>query len=669
MIDKTTFEKSTTAKKLRVSVTHNITFKKATTHHKEYIFSWLSNPHVQEFWDNTQSHKNDILNFIAGRKSPSDYCDGKYIYWIALDAGRPYAMLMTIQETTKDNIGTLKRSHLSKTGHTYGLDYMIGSTEHIGKGYGDKTLIEFINFFRNEFDNKADTFLIDPASDNPRAKHVYEKAGFTHIANFIMGGNCSGSGKLHCLLVKKFKPTITLESVETDDYHIIKKLAQLYVYDTSKELGFSISEDGLYHPKSYRCYCEDKDKIAYLIKVYDEIAGFALINQNGLEEYTDWKVDQFFILAKFQKSGVGKAAAKKIWQRHPGKWEVSVLPENILALNFWEKVITDFTNNTFKKKKKFIDFATKQTERVFFYFNNSTSLKPQVEITPKLAKDLINQQFPEYADLDVLEVEQQGHDNRTYRVGNSLLIRMPTTKNYALKVPIEQKFLPKLEKHLSATIPVPLKMGVPSSRFPYPFSIYQWINGKSANHVKLTKHEIENIAVDLANFLKELQNITGLEGPKPGQHNWWRGNHISIYDKNTRAQLFNLEDTINTRKALDLWERACATKWTSKPVWIHGDFAAGNILIKNARLSGIIDFGGAAMGDPACDLVIAWTYLSGTACEAFISKMNLDSDTWLRSRAWALWKATFELCQIADKTSSKAEIQRKIIHKVLTFPY
>ena len=351
-------------------MTNEITFKKVDMAHKEIIFSWLAEPHVQEFWDNTQGHKDDILNFMDGRKEPSNYCDGKYIYWIALDSSKPYAMLMTIQATVKDDIGELKLSHLSKTGHTYGLDYMIGSTEHIGKGYGAKTLIEFVDFFRDSFDKKADTFLIDPASDNPRAKRVYEKAGFKHIADFVMGGDCSGSGKPHHLLIKKFAPVVNLEPISIDGYHIIQNMAQLYVYDASRELGFSISEDGLYKPKSYRSYCEDNDKISYIIKVYDDIAGFALINQKGLEKHTDWKIDQFFILAKFQRLGIGKIAAEQVWQLNLGKWEVPVIPENLSALRFWENTIAKFTDNHFAKETKLIDFDKDQSQRIIFTFDS-----------------------------------------------------------------------------------------------------------------------------------------------------------------------------------------------------------------------------------------------------------------------------------------------------------
>ncbi len=185
------------------STSNKITFEKVTYAHKALIWLWLAEPHVQQFWDNTPGHKEDILNFMDGRALPSNYCEGKYMYWIGYRDSNPYAMLMTIEETINDDIGELKLSYLSKTGNTYGIDYMIGNTAYFGKGYGASTLVEFINFFRKEFDKNADTFFIDPASDNSRARRVYEKAGFRHVADFIMGGGCSGSGKPHHLLVKK----------------------------------------------------------------------------------------------------------------------------------------------------------------------------------------------------------------------------------------------------------------------------------------------------------------------------------------------------------------------------------------------------------------------------------------------------------------------------------
>lgn len=181
-----------------------IRFEKLEQKHVDTIFAWLNEPHVKEFWDNTQAHKDDIVNFVEGRKTPSTYADGEYVYWIASYNSSPFAFFMTIKETHDSPINQEKLEYLSKTGNTYGVDYMIGNPEFFGKGYGAKTLSEFMEFFRDEYDTKADTFLIDPASDNPRAKNVYMNAGFENVCDFQMEGDVSGRGEVHHLLVKRF---------------------------------------------------------------------------------------------------------------------------------------------------------------------------------------------------------------------------------------------------------------------------------------------------------------------------------------------------------------------------------------------------------------------------------------------------------------------------------
>ncbi|NQY43761.1 MAG: GNAT family N-acetyltransferase [Legionellales bacterium] len=350
-----------------------IVFEKASYKHKDLIFSWLKEKHVKEFWDNTQSHKNDILNFIDGRKTPSSYCEGKYVYWIAYCNEEPYAMLMTIQETHKDNIGELKLSHLSKTGNTYGIDYMIGDLQYLGKGYAARTLIKFVEFLRDVFDKKADTFFIDPAADNPRAKHVYEKSGFVYIDDFIMIGDCSGAGKTHNLLVKKITPTVNLEYATLKDYPLIQNMARFYVYDMSKECGlisdeWNLPHDGLYESFDFRCYFEDESRKAYIVKVYDEIAGFILLNQITTDEEIYWCMGEFYILGKFQRNGIGEQSALKIWQMYPGKWEILVIPENKSAVNFWENIIINYTNKNYTRDIKKIYFDKNQPRRISFTF-------------------------------------------------------------------------------------------------------------------------------------------------------------------------------------------------------------------------------------------------------------------------------------------------------------
>jgi predicted acetyltransferase len=232
-----------------------------------------------------------------------------------------------------------------------------------------------MNYFRNTFDNKADVFLIDPAIDNPRAKHVYEGAGFSYIDDFVMAGDCSGAGKQHHLLIKKYLPKVEIEPADITVHSMIQNMARFYLYDLSKECGhisrdWRLPTDGLYENIDLKNYFEAPDRKAYLIKVYHEVAGFILLNRVVSDRAFDWNMGEFFILGKFQGNGVGKIAAEKIWQLHPGKWEVSVIPENYAAIRFWDKTISQFSNDNFKRELRLIDFDKDQPKRVIFYFNS-----------------------------------------------------------------------------------------------------------------------------------------------------------------------------------------------------------------------------------------------------------------------------------------------------------
>jgi len=178
-------------------------FEKVTQSHIGVIFSWLEESHVKEFWDNSQAHKDDIINFINGRKEPSNYAGGNYTYWIGSIDNKPFCFIMTILEVAGEQRPMIKNDHLSKTGTTYSIDYMIGNSEYFGKGLGSQTLEEFTEFFKANIDQNADTFFIDPDMNNPRARHVYEKAGFQYMGEFMMEGSGVFRGRKTHFLVKK----------------------------------------------------------------------------------------------------------------------------------------------------------------------------------------------------------------------------------------------------------------------------------------------------------------------------------------------------------------------------------------------------------------------------------------------------------------------------------
>jgi RimJ/RimL family protein N-acetyltransferase len=179
----------------------SIQFEKATKSHIDAIYTWLEAPRVKEFWDNTPQHREDILLFVNGRKKPSPYAEGIFTYWIGSIKNEPYCLLMTSEMLVSPDLPEYYLDCLSKTGKTYSIDFMIGNKNYVGKGLGAPTLEAFMKYIRANVDNTIDRFMIDPEEDNTRAKHVYEKAGFQLISEFVSTKG-SGSGIKHYLMIK-----------------------------------------------------------------------------------------------------------------------------------------------------------------------------------------------------------------------------------------------------------------------------------------------------------------------------------------------------------------------------------------------------------------------------------------------------------------------------------
>ncbi|MGJ3264513.1 MAG: aminoglycoside phosphotransferase family protein [Salinarimonas sp.] len=265
---------------------------------------------------------------------------------------------------------------------------------------------------------------------------------------------------------------------------------------------------------------------------------------------------------------------------------------------------------------------------------------PDGRIAPSAARvrRLVAAQFPEYAHLPVTPVARSGWDNRTFHLGEELSVRLPSAARYAAQVEKEHRWLPVLAGALAVPVARPVAMGRPGEGYPYPWSIHRWLAGMAAEAAPPA--DMVRFAEDLAVFLRALHRVDTAGAPGPGEHNFVRGGSLAVYDGETRAALVALGDAIDTDAALDLWHRALASRCERPPVWVHGDVSAGNLLVDDAgRLAGVIDFGAMGIGDPACDLVPAWTVLDGPARATFREVVALDDETWVRARGWALWKA------------------------------
>ena len=183
---------------------NNISFEKVSKDHQDVIFSWLNSEHMMEFWDNSQEHKSDMINFINGRVEPSNYFDGVISYWVGLIDNEPYCFILATEELNKEDDPEIIKQHVSKTGKTYCLDFGIGNLSYVGKGLASVTLDAFTKFFQSQIDPSADTFFIDPNDDNLRAQHVYEKSGFKKVGEFQKEGRYHDfTGDKSFLMVKK----------------------------------------------------------------------------------------------------------------------------------------------------------------------------------------------------------------------------------------------------------------------------------------------------------------------------------------------------------------------------------------------------------------------------------------------------------------------------------
>lgn len=280
-----------------------------------------------------------------------------------------------------------------------------------------------------------------------------------------------------------------------------------------------------------------------------------------------------------------------------------------------------------------------------------------------LVKRLVAAQFPRWSGLPVRPVAVDGWDNRTYRLGDAMTVRLPTGPTYALAVEKEHRWLPVLAPRLPLTIPAPLGLGRPGEGYPHPWAIRRWIEGDTADPAGID--DMAAFAEAVAGFITALQAADPTGGPEAGEHSFYRGTDPVHYDASTREALRDLEGHLDTGAAAAVWEAAIDAKWRGEPVWFHGDIAKGNLLTRDGKLSAVIDFGTSGVGDPACDLVITWTMFEGDSREAFRRGVGQDEATWARARGWAIWKALISLAGNDPNGHREAPVHRRVIEAVI----
>jgi aminoglycoside phosphotransferase (APT) family kinase protein len=288
----------------------------------------------------------------------------------------------------------------------------------------------------------------------------------------------------------------------------------------------------------------------------------------------------------------------------------------------------------------------------------------EVESDARLVRRLLAAQFPPWAELPIAPVHSAGTDNALYGIGDDKVVRLPRIRAAVAQIDKEHEWLPRLAPFLPLPIPVPLAKGVPAQSYPWRWSIYRWLEGESATIERIANHC--DAAVELTQFLVALQRIDAARGPPPGAHNSFRGAPLATRDDATRTAITALSGTLDVAAATSAWEAALrASEWKDAPVWIHGDLQPGNLLVQHGRLGAVIDFGCLGVGDPACDLIVAWNLLSAESRGIFRAALRVDDATWARGAGWALSIGLIAVPYYQTSNPILAGINRFAIEQVL----
>lgn len=269
----------------------------------------------------------------------------------------------------------------------------------------------------------------------------------------------------------------------------------------------------------------------------------------------------------------------------------------------------------------------------------------QLDLDPGLVRRMLARRFPHWAELPIGRVDSPGTVNAMFRLGDDMVVRMPFVPSGAADVEREAEWLPRLASALPAPIPHVLGVGAPDADFPHPWLVLDWLPGENPTPGSIA--DPVGLARDLAAFVRALHAV-----PTAGAPAGYRAGALGPLDEPVHiclAQIARL-DACEADQAIDVdtldavWRAALAAPpWRGRAVWTHGDLLPGNILTREGRLTGVLDFAAAGIGDPACDAMAAWSILPRDARTVFLTEVRADDATWARGRGWALAQAVIAL--------------------------
>ena len=280
--------------------------------------------------------------------------------------------------------------------------------------------------------------------------------------------------------------------------------------------------------------------------------------------------------------------------------------------------------------------------------------RDEISVHDATVRSLLSSQFPQWSAKPLERLPDSGTDSAIYRLGDTLGVRLPRTHWAVQQVELEWKWLRGLAPSLPTSIPAPIAKGKPGEGYPYPWLVYPWIDGESLDAAPVD--EWGSLATSLAAFVRALETVSvPVNAPTPRR----RGGPLTSVDREARRAIRNLRGVIDVDRATQIWNAAVdADAWMKDPVWIHGDLLPGNILIRDQKLVGVIDWSGVSVGDPACEAMLTWS-LPPHARQTFRQTLGFDGATWARARGWVV-EQTAMYIPYYEKTLPHAVAQAKL---------
>ena len=282
----------------------------------------------------------------------------------------------------------------------------------------------------------------------------------------------------------------------------------------------------------------------------------------------------------------------------------------------------------------------------------------EVEIDSDLVRRLIAAQLPHLRDLPISEIASTGTVNAIFRLGGDLSVRLPRVSGSADDLARELAWLPKLAGRLPIAIPEPMVTGRPGKGFPFPWAVYRWIEGET--YLARRVDDERQAAIDLAGFITQLRRMDGSSAPPTGRQ------PLRELDAVTRDAIQSLRGVVDTNAVTAAWDISLqAPPWDGNGVWLHCDLLPSNLLVAAGRLKAIIDFGSTGIGDPAHDVVPAWSVFDVAGRLAFRNALRVDDATWARARAYALHQALLIIPYYRETNPAFVDAAKRTTQRVI----